>query len=66
MDQVTRRILSSFSSLMAMFRSYFVCYGIRQASTSTRRPDFETEIAALDEDWQGRTIAVMLRHTKGR
>jgi hypothetical protein len=32
--------------------------------TSTRRPDFEVEIAALDKHWQGRTIAVMLRHTK--
>jgi hypothetical protein len=51
---------------MVMFRSYFVFYGIRQASKSTRLPDFETEIAALDEHWQGRTIAVMLRHTKGR
>jgi hypothetical protein len=25
---------------------------------------FEAEIAAVDEHWQGRTIAVMLRHTK--
>jgi hypothetical protein len=26
------------------------------------RPDVEAEIAALDEHWRGRTIAVMLRH----
>jgi hypothetical protein len=31
--------------------------------TFTRRPDFD-EITALDEYWQGRTIAVMLRRTK--
>jgi len=29
-----------------------------------RRPDFEAEIATLDEHWQERTIAGMLRHTK--
>jgi hypothetical protein len=26
--------------------------------------DFEAEIACLDEHWQGRTIAVMLRHAQ--
>jgi hypothetical protein len=31
---------------------------------STRGPDFETEIATLDEHWQERTIALMLRQTK--
>jgi hypothetical protein len=31
---------------------------------STRGPDFEREIATLDEHWQERTIALMLRHTK--
>ena len=31
---------------------------------STRGPDFEREIATLDEHWQERTIALMLRQTK--
>ena len=43
----------------------FFSMGIRPSYVrSEYKPDFEAEIAALDEHWQGRTTAVMLRHTK--